>query len=196
MRSFLAAAAAAIALAAGPALADVTYTFKAAPTDWEPFDFSFTTSDFLGAGDPFSFAAFTINHGDDSFEITHGATTVFAGQGNCFLFATAGVALNGGDGVQCGLPADYAPGEAAFWFFTGDEFLPSSVGLYTDRYVAVFGGGSDGGALGGEDFVARLNITGAPGGGGVPEPGAWALMILGFGMAGGLLRRSRAFAAA
>jgi hypothetical protein len=31
-----------------------------------------------------------------------------------------------------------------------------------------------------------------PGPGGVPEPSAWALLIAGFGLAGGALRRSRA----
>ena len=43
----------------------------------------------------------------------------------------------------------------------------------------------------------QVNDTGVPAG--VPEPGAWALMILGFGAAGGALRRRRnqtAFAAA
>ncbi|MDZ4372669.1 MAG: PEPxxWA-CTERM sorting domain-containing protein [Phenylobacterium sp.] len=34
-----------------------------------------------------------------------------------------------------------------------------------------------------------------PGAGGVPEPGAWALMILGFGLAGGAIRRRHVSAA-
>ena len=44
-----------------------------------------------------------------------------------------------------------------------------------------------------EDFVAFDNISfvSAPAAG-VPEPGAWALMIMGFGMAGVLFRRRRA----
>ncbi len=33
-------------------------------------------------------------------------------------------------------------------------------------------------------------------GGGVPEPATWAMMILGFGMAGGALRTTRRKAAA
>jgi hypothetical protein len=37
-----------------------------------------------------------------------------------------------------------------------------------------------------------VSVTGpAAGAGGVPEPASWALMIAGFGMAGGLLRQRR-----
>lgn len=45
--------------------------------------------------------------------------------------------------------------------------------------------------------IGRLNIAGlAFVGGGVPEPTSWALMITGFGFAGGALRRRRAVIAA
>jgi len=40
------------------------------------------------------------------------------------------------------------------------------------------------------DFVTLDTAVGAPGGG-VPEPASWALMILGFGSAGAMLRRRR-----
>jgi len=39
------------------------------------------------------------------------------------------------------------------------------------------------------------NVTYAAGGGAVPEPAAWALMISGFGLAGAALRRRRSVAA-
>jgi len=54
------------------------------------------------------------------------------------------------------------------------------------------------------DFGGTANQTGydnitfgsaVAGGGGVPEPSVWALMISGFGMAGAMLRRRRALAA-
>ena len=45
------------------------------------------------------------------------------------------------------------------------------------------------------DFYA-VEATFAPLAGGVPEPGVWALMLLGFGMLGGALRRRVRFAAA
>ena len=44
--------------------------------------------------------------------------------------------------------------------------------------------------------ISHVTFFSAPGGGGgnnaIPEPGAWALMILGFGAAGTMLRRRRA----
>lgn len=40
----------------------------------------------------------------------------------------------------------------------------------------------------------RLVIALAPGGGGIPEPTTWAIMISGFGLAGAALRRRRAIA--
>lgn len=51
-----------------------------------------------------------------------------------------------------------------------------------------------GGYAGLDNFrIVASNIEGDVGG--VPEPGAWALMIAGFGLAGGALRRRRAVAA-
>lgn len=59
---------------------------------------------------------------------------------------------------------------------------------YENPYFQIFGGN-------GQDFEFDFTITrlGDGGGGGaVPEPGAWALMILGFGAVGATLRRRRA----
>lgn len=68
----------------------------------------------------------------------------------------------------------------------------------TDRIVALGGFGdvtrlvistSDFGGLLYDDF------TFTPGGGAVPEPSTWAVMLLGFGLAGAMARRRRAVAA-
>lgn len=45
---------------------------------------------------------------------------------------------------------------------------------------------------GGAEYVGyQIGVPSGPGGGAIPEPGAWALMILGFGAAGSALRRRR-----
>lgn len=44
-------------------------------------------------------------------------------------------------------------------------------------------------------FFGTLDSGGSGGGNAIPEPGAWALMILGFGAAGTMLRRRRALLA-
>ena len=41
----------------------------------------------------------------------------------------------------------------------------------------------------------RLRFGGTPGGGAIPEPATWAMMILGFGAAGSMIRRRKAIAA-
>jgi hypothetical protein len=47
-----------------------------------------------------------------------------------------------------------------------------------------------------DNLTVTARLVDNPGPGGVPEPGAWALMILGFGGAGAVMRRRAALAAA
>ncbi|MGZ3377905.1 MAG: PEPxxWA-CTERM sorting domain-containing protein [Phenylobacterium sp.] len=184
----VAGAAMAVALAAAGSAAAETYTFSAAPDQgWSPFSFSFTTPDLLSPGEPFSFTSFKVTNGDQSYLISQGSSTTLATQGNCFLFASAGETLANGAGVQCGLGTP-ASGDASMWFFTGAPTLPSAPGAYANEYVAIFASDSPGG----QDFAGVITIAG--GGGVVPEPAAWALMIGGFGLAGVALRRRRALA--
>ena len=57
-------------------------------------------------------------------------------------------------------------------------------------------GTTPGGGASSSGTVFRIDGSGFNvGGGAVPEPGTWALMIGGFGMAGAMLRRPRAVAA-
>ena len=44
-------------------------------------------------------------------------------------------------------------------------------------------------------FFDRLRFGGKPGGGAIPEPATWAMMILGFGAAGSMIRRRKALVA-
>ena len=76
--------------------------------------------------------------------------------------------------------------------------LPGFPGLHgivlqsTDLPIAQ---GTTFGTLGGSDIGVSLSDERAVGGSATPEPAAWALMILGFGLAGATLRRGRALAA-
>lgn len=70
----------------------------------------------------------------------------------------------------------------------------TGLGVSQFRYLRLDGTGT--GGIGGStgfdpDAVAAINYIDTAPVGGVPEPGAWALMILGFGAAGAMIRRRR-----
>lgn len=74
----------------------------------------------------------------------------------------------------------------AFYFFAPGAF--GATGVYTTAGWPV----NDPGCCFGNAGFATLTVSGAPDiGGVVPEPTTWALMILGFGGAGTMLRRRR-----
>ncbi|MBL8773239.1 MAG: PEPxxWA-CTERM sorting domain-containing protein [Phenylobacterium sp.] len=76
------------------------------------------------------------------------------------------------------------------------QITAGEVYLVTISTVAdVFGTGFDYTAVMNGEFGYSITEQIGGGGGGVPEPGAWALMILGFGAAGAALRRRRPAAA-
>ncbi len=62
---------------------------------------------------------------------------------------------------------------------TGGLSLATTAGLQT---LIVNGTSGGNGSFGG-------NVSFAPAGGAIPEPATWALMILGFGLVGGMMRR-------
>jgi hypothetical protein len=81
----------------------------------------------------------------------------------------------------------------AFFFFAPGAF--GAVGTYTTDGWPINGppiGPENGyGCCFGNAGFATLKVSGAPDGAAIPEPGAWALMITGFGGAGAALRRRR-----
>ncbi|MBI1196456.1 MAG: PEP-CTERM sorting domain-containing protein [Phenylobacterium sp.] len=67
---------------------------------------------------------------------------------------------------------------------------------YSHDYGTAFSGGLAGLALYQGGRADNFGTDGAVGGGGVPEPATWALLVLGFGAAGATMRRRRAALAA
>ena len=64
----------------------------------------------------------------------------------------------------------------------------------TNPGFEIFGAGIDHVTLSTDDASVGFNISGAPTGGAVPEPATWALMLVGFGGMGAMLRRRSAVA--
>jgi hypothetical protein len=207
MRRFLAAAALLLGLSASAANAAVTYTFVGTQNiDGDPVDpqdpdagyvqipvaisFSLTVADFLTNG------VFT----PDSCSTDNAALTCadmefdnFSNQFNV-----------GGDFLGFGTTFDdgnVSGSGTAFYFFAPGAF--GAAGVYTTDNWPINGppiASEDNGygcCVGNAGF-ATLTVSGAPDVTGVPEPEAWALMILGFTGAGAALRRRRSirFAAA
>jgi len=88
-------------------------------------------------------------------------------------------------GSTCGIDID------AFGFGSSSAFAFA-------RLIDVIaeGGTGNGGTVGADIDAVGAISTRPAGGGGVPEPAAWALMLLGFGALGSALRRTRRLAAA
>jgi hypothetical protein len=103
--------------------------------------------------------------------------------------------ISGSIGPAVDLVGDEAHGNASFRksYDVGDAVL--GLGASAFQFVRIQGTGSGGISTNNGfdlDAIGIVNHTA----GGVPEPGAWALMILGFGGIGWSARRRRGFAAA
>jgi hypothetical protein len=111
---------------------------------------------------------------------TFSQPTGFGGivEGATDAFSFFGIFQNGH--VQWNNPTD-------FYFGTGGDLR---VSLSNEEFNGGFGGLN--GPVGTVDATFKLVHDSV---GGVPEPASWALMIGGFGMAGGMLRRRRETAA-
>lgn len=86
----------------------------------------------------------------------------------------------------------YGPGAAPGAFTHWDPGEPNNLGGEDDLQIHAFGGNWNDAdpRFGVSGYVVEYSRSAA-----VPEPASWALMIAGFGMAGGALRRRRALVA-
>lgn len=200
MRRVIAGIAAAACLLPPAANAAITYTFTGAQTlSFGPVDpedpegpqievpvsstFTLVTPDFITNG------TFT----PDSCSSDNASLTC----GEMAFDDFANVFDVGGDYLSFGYEYDdgiNAFGGTGFYFFAPGAF--SAVGAYTTEGWPINGppiAGEDNGfgcCFGNAGF-ATLVVSGAPDVGAIPEPGAWAMMILGFGGVGAVLRRRR-----
>ena len=106
-------------------------------------------------------------------------TTLGDNLANSRLFVTLGFA--GQPDVSVARPVDGATWQKDFHDFSAYSGITSLVLSSDDIYGLAY-----------DDFHFDLADNGGGTPGGVPEPAGWALMILGFGLAGAALRRQRA----
>ena len=187
MRRLLAGVALAASLAAPAAHAAVTYTFAGSMTLnlVDPEDpegpslevpvttaFTLTRSTFITNG---TFTPDTCADSDATLECGDMEFDNFPNQ-----FNVQGDFLSYGHSYNDGGDNNFSGG--AFYFFQPGAF--GAVGVYTTDGWPV----NDPNCCFGNAGFATLTVSGFAD---VPEPGVWALMIMGFGGAGAMLRRSR-----
>ncbi|WP_293374306.1 PEPxxWA-CTERM sorting domain-containing protein [Phenylobacterium sp. SCN 70-31] len=199
MRRFIAGVAATAALLAAPAAqAAVTYTFTGSQTlNLGPVDpddpdgaqievvvnssFTLVTPGFITNG---TFTPDSCTDDNAGYVCGQMEFDNFANQFNV-----------GGDFLSLGYSYEddnTAFGGGAFYFFAPGAF--GAAGTYTNVGWPINGqpiSDEPYGCCFGNAGFATLVVSGSPTVGGVPEPGAWALMILGFGGVGATLRNRR-----
>jgi len=204
-----AAAAAAIALACSAAAQASTITFNAEPGNFEtPIDAEGFTFDFSAAGwclcdavGGFSFSSNGTNRllasGSGGAAAGAAITMTRIGGGSfgissfdaavAFLGGTGGIELLGTHGDSSTAVASFGLTDTHATFALGAAFD----NLVSLRFSSIPGGGFGEAGISIDNLVIDERATT-----GVPEPAAWALMILGFGSAGAALRRRRIAASA
>ncbi|WP_337187331.1 PEPxxWA-CTERM sorting domain-containing protein [Phenylobacterium sp.] len=155
----LAAAAAAAFLVAGAAQAAVTYAFSSTY-----FAFEYVSPDYVT--------------GPLAVDLTGNPSCVGLGRTCSAAFFPPDLAGNPADTLSFTVAEPAGFTQIGYFYFPTGAF--STPGTYQDAFFDreswLFAGGT-------------LTVSGRPDPGGVPEPGAWVLMIAGFGLAGHALRR-------
>jgi hypothetical protein len=203
MRNFktFAAVAALIVCGAGAAAATpMTYDFSGIATGTLADNAFDTTFDVLVTGDtsgvellsPGTYANGTVGFGNPSagpvtFSITLTGLGVFSVTDPGYIF---NLAQNGLGGFGSSTDGDFAYMSAPG--LTGYE-LTTSLGPIAVTGTAIQHVETSGGDLAFSTFSDTTFVANA--GGGVPEPAAWAMMLVGFGGLGAVMRRRRAAAA-
>lgn len=119
-------------------------------------------------------------------EAGNGASNGVTGPLEFYLHDDAGLTFAG-----VGFNADPDTGRLLAPFGTGNRFFSNTGGWWFTADIFDADTGKTYNVAAKDAFCDECIVKTA-----VPEPGAWALMILGFGMAGALVRRQRRFAAA
>lgn len=198
--SALAALAAAVPAAAGPVLFEDDFQTTLAPAKWTSIGSAQITGSPVGTGNALNFT--NLAAGGDLF-----STGVIAGTGQgTFTLSFDYLCTNsqGGCGGYIGLSSGIwtVPGSGDAWIASDTPgayptpFVMSSTGgweSYSFTFQVVNGNGF---GLKLEDFVGAGGTAGDAyfrnltlNAGLVPEPSAWALLVLGFGAAGAAMRR-------
>lgn len=177
LRSVLLGAVAAVAILAGPAAAAVSFTW------------GFDTPTIIGGSDGYFLANATMtNTGDENITYMHGVGVDLNGFAQYhtaygfgpalddpWAFSDQFADLNLAPGQSFGftvLALAYAGAPAGSYIAIADAYLQPSYDVYVWA-------------------SNNLTLQVGPSPSAVPEPGVWALMILGFGAVGGMLRRRR-----
>ncbi|HEY3951448.1 PEPxxWA-CTERM sorting domain-containing protein [Phenylobacterium sp.] len=184
-------------LAAAVLAASVATAANAAVTTWTITDGTFSDTGTFSGSFTYDDSSNTVTSWDLVTSDTTGPTGGFPGFEYTSSDASQSSSINSG---SVSFSADFGP------FFIGDLFgnlefdniplsAPATVSALSGTEVGLVCAGTFGcGPFGGRTItagVATPSIAGA-----APEPAGWALMIAGFGLAGAMLRRRKAAAAA
>lgn len=183
-------------LAAAPAGATViTYTGGGQPI----FDYTDTRSTIYVGG---SYAAADINVYIDGLFHSFGRDVQFfleRGAESIRLLDNDGPGRDGAFATTLGFDDQAAESIRSYRSGTIGPYRPvDALGVFNGRDVggawtlrAYDSAGGDSGGYGGWRLIVNDGVADTPAGG-VPEPATWAMMVAGFGMLGGALRRRRA----
>lgn len=148
-----------------------------------------------GAGTPvgsFANVYFDISGSDTGsdlgFEISSGHQDVFIPgvSGSNVDVPIANAASPNGRSFEFAIPDSYFTGPIAGVTYPGGQMFTPSGGELTLRLSQSLGYSVAGGPGYGEERLGTVNLAG-----GVPEPATWAMMLVGFGGLGAMMRRHR-----
>lgn len=157
-------------------------------------------------GLPFANLYFDVDYGtragsDIGFEIDASRTNMFVPENGTMVRGITGVATalsSDGKQLEFAIPTSYFTTPLAGLTYNSHLTLPA-VGDHVRLNLSQSFGYSVAGGQGnfGDSRLGTAALTSAPatGAGAVPEPSSWAMMVGGFGLLGGTLRRGRRIAA-
>ena len=129
------------------------------------------------------------NNGSDiGFEITNDRGFIAGGSGYSDPLGGLTFATNGNNALEFAIANSYFTSAMPGLTYDPSQAFATNGSTVTLRLSQAFGYSVAGGATYGNDRLGSVVIGGAATGA-VPEPATWAMMLLGFGLIGGALRR-------